>query len=75
MRTALQWTVLVAAVTASSYLSHLYWPSRAQAGTAVPDAACTTAAPDAGPVPAAWRTEGFRDDERCDGFGDPPGCY
>jgi hypothetical protein len=74
MRTSLQWAILVAAVGGSSYLSHRYWPSRAEASPAGADGRCA-APPDAGPPPSTWRSQGFRDDERCDRFGDPPGCY
>ena len=69
MRTALKWALLAAAMAATSYLSHRFWPSQAGATLA--------AGPDAGMVaPAAppWSREGFRDAERCDLFGDPPFC-
>jgi len=70
MRTALKWALLASALAATSYLSHRFWPSQA-------DATLSLAADAGAPGPAAerpWSRQGFRDGERCELYGDPPGC-
>jgi hypothetical protein len=73
MRTALKWALLVASLSATSYLSHRFWPSSAEATLALGvDAGVGAARPGAAPP---WSEHGFRDAERCDFSSEPPGCY
>jgi hypothetical protein len=72
MRTALKWTLLVASLSATSYLSHRFWPSEAAATLARGgDADAGAAAPGSTP---AWSRQGFRDGEGCELIGEPPAC-